>query len=248
MKKVFILMLALIMVLGLVGCGKSEEAKAVEELISNIGAVTIESSDTIQTARNSYNALSEEQKNEIENITTLTNAEEAFAECVEEFVENAKNESKMKLLDKKPKEAIAVLEEVLPFDSSIQNDIDIIYGHCFELNGVLIIKPNLLYNDIEEIGIKPHDSENVLDSFFYSIIDTDVFFDYSEYIATELVLNENETLESDTFIRYQFLDEASENVALELSIFDNKGEWAIGVQVLPQESLSNILDIIGSGQ
>ena len=51
MKKWIALTLALVMVLGMAGCGKSENAKKADELISAIGEVTAESEADIKRAR-----------------------------------------------------------------------------------------------------------------------------------------------------------------------------------------------------
>jgi len=231
MKKGLLVVLALIMVLGLVGCGKSKEATTVDELISAIGNVTLESGDSIQSARESYNALNEEQQSEIENINLLTDAEKAF-------VELAKNESNVRMLEKNTNEAIEILKEALPFDSTVQENIDIIYSHCFDFNGVLLINPSLLYTGVELVGISPNDSEHELDSYFYSPVTADIFTDYVKYTQTLFTINDEETLESDNFIRYQFIDKASGAIALELSLFMANGEVTMGIAVLPNTGVN----------
>lgn len=62
--------------LGLTACGKSQEASNVDELISAIGTVTINSIDAIQSAENAYNTLTDKQKEEVENYIALDKAKE----------------------------------------------------------------------------------------------------------------------------------------------------------------------------
>lgn len=227
MKKILIGILGLFLVLGLVGCAKSDEAKNVEELISNIGEVSIESGNAILSAKNGYDALNAKQQEEVENLKTLTDAEKIF-------VELAKKESNTMMIDKKPDDAVAVLEAALPFDSSVQEDIDVIYGWCFDIDGMLFIKPSLLYNGVELVGLSPHDGDHELDSYFYSPMSGDNFADYAKYIGTEFTLNGDETLESSFFIRYQFLDTTSGDVAFELSLFEYESDLAMGVAISPK--------------
>lgn len=59
-------------------CGKSEEVKAVEDLISKIGTVTFSSSEDIQNAQNAYDALSDEDQKKVGNYQTLEDAKKAF--------------------------------------------------------------------------------------------------------------------------------------------------------------------------
>lgn len=78
MKRFVALLLTLGLALGLVGCGKSDEVKAVESLIGAIGDVTIDSEPLIQTAQTAYDALSEKDKESVDNYTVLENANNAL--------------------------------------------------------------------------------------------------------------------------------------------------------------------------
>lgn len=74
MKKAIPLVLAVVMCLSLCACGKSEKVISVEHLISSIGEVSIESTDIVNTARDAYNALSDKDKEKVENANTLHDA------------------------------------------------------------------------------------------------------------------------------------------------------------------------------
>ena len=55
--------------------GKAPEVTAAEELIAAIGTVTLESEEAIKAARAAYDALTEEQKAQVENLAVLEQAE-----------------------------------------------------------------------------------------------------------------------------------------------------------------------------
>lgn len=58
------------------GCGKSEEVKNVQELIAGIGEVGEDSSEKIEEAKKAYDALSDEDKEKVNNYDKLEKAEE----------------------------------------------------------------------------------------------------------------------------------------------------------------------------
>ena len=55
MKKIISLAMCLILLLSLCACGKSKQAKAVEEQISTIGDVSLEKEATILSTLENYN-------------------------------------------------------------------------------------------------------------------------------------------------------------------------------------------------
>ena len=59
-----------------------DAAKAVTNLISKIGTVTLDSGDAIKAAREAYDALTEAQQAQVTNYETLTAAEKAYAALV----------------------------------------------------------------------------------------------------------------------------------------------------------------------
>ena len=68
----------IIICLSLSACGKSEAVKQTEELINAIGEVSLESEDAIKKAETAYDALSEKDKEKVENSSTLADAREAL--------------------------------------------------------------------------------------------------------------------------------------------------------------------------
>jgi len=98
MKKIIATILALVMCLSLAAC-KSKEAKTVEELIDAIGEVTLESESAIVSAENAYNALTAEDKAEIENHEILIAARTLLDDLIYEAEMNAKYENALALLN-----------------------------------------------------------------------------------------------------------------------------------------------------
>ena len=71
MKKVFSLLLALVLCLTLCACGKSEAVAAYENRVAEIGTVTLDSEDAILAAENAYNALTEKEKQSVSETKTI---------------------------------------------------------------------------------------------------------------------------------------------------------------------------------
>ncbi len=78
MKKILILLLALVICISLCACGKSEAVKNVESLILEIGEVSAESEAAVVAAENAYSALDGEEKGDVENYSVLLAAREAL--------------------------------------------------------------------------------------------------------------------------------------------------------------------------
>ncbi len=81
MRKVISLLLMLSMLASLTGC-KSQEAKNVEALINSIGEVTMENISVVEEVAKAYDALSEDDKEKVENIAVLEEAQELAEKLV----------------------------------------------------------------------------------------------------------------------------------------------------------------------
>lgn len=82
MRKALSIILVLIMCLSLCACGKSEEVNAVEEIITAIGEVSVDSKDAILKAEEAYNALSDADQGKVENYTILEEAKTALKKAL----------------------------------------------------------------------------------------------------------------------------------------------------------------------
>ncbi len=236
MKRIIVISMVLTVFLFLcTGCGKSAEAQEVEELINSIGEVSIDCYDKIQSARNGYTVLTEDQKMEVENLTLLTDAESK----IEELVDQIKGDANLAMVYREPEKAIAMLKEILHIDPSVQETIDIMYDWCFEINGVLIIKPRLLYTGAELVGITRHEFGHDLDSYQYSLTEKSQFNDYVQYIAKKFILDESKTLinKNQTYAKYVFNDPVTGLMAIQLEFLKYNGQNILFFTVQPTDQL-----------
>lgn len=74
MKRIIALLLAVITVLSLTGCFKSEEVRLVEEQISAIGEITLESKELIEKAEEALKSLPQDDAEKVGNKEVLTAA------------------------------------------------------------------------------------------------------------------------------------------------------------------------------
>lgn len=80
MKKLLSLFLILVTLFSLCACGKSNAVKHVEALIAAIGEVSLGSKDTLAAVRTAYDALTAEDRENVENLDILITAEAALDE------------------------------------------------------------------------------------------------------------------------------------------------------------------------
>ena len=91
MKKIISLVLVFVMCLSLCACGKSEAVVNVEKLISAIGEVSLESKTAIDEAQKAFDALSTDEKADVENYFVLVESHDAFKQLEENAIKtNAK--------------------------------------------------------------------------------------------------------------------------------------------------------------
>ena len=110
-KSLVKVLLSLFICSSLWGCGKSNAVKNVEELIDGIGEVTADSEESIEEAEKAFNALSDKEKEQVENAAQLEQKKEEVKERIKEAEEEAKKEEeKKKLAEKK--------EKLAPYDGT----------------------------------------------------------------------------------------------------------------------------------
>ena len=109
MKKTILLTILMVsMCFMLLGCGKSEAVKKVEALIDGIGEVTVDSEESIKEAEEAYNALTDKEKEQVENANQLPAKREELDSCIAK----AKEEEEQRIKEEKEKER---REKVAPF-------------------------------------------------------------------------------------------------------------------------------------
>ena len=75
-NKLTLIIMMLILVLALSACGKSDAVKNVEAEINALQTITIDSRSDIEKAQADYDALSDKEKKQVENVATLDSAKE----------------------------------------------------------------------------------------------------------------------------------------------------------------------------
>ena len=91
MKKLSNFLLAILVIGLLTSCGQSEEAAAVDQRISEIGEITVESQDEISDIENDYAALDDKDKDSLKNYAELQKARETVDNLLAEDTEQSIN-------------------------------------------------------------------------------------------------------------------------------------------------------------
>lgn len=84
MKKTAVNLLVLFFMIALVGCGKSDTVKKVEEAITAIGVVNEDSGAVINNAESLYDVLTDKEKEKVENRVELVNARSTYDALIEQ--------------------------------------------------------------------------------------------------------------------------------------------------------------------
>ncbi len=122
MKRIIATLMTLCLCISLCACGKSAEAKKVDELILAIGTVTEESEGAISAAQKAYDALTADQKGEVENHQVLVEAQEKLAEikALITTIETAYTEAKWDVVYTSSNEYLAAYPDA-PFAKTAQS-------------------------------------------------------------------------------------------------------------------------------
>ena len=159
MKKVITVILALLMCISLVSCGKSESVSQAEEAIASIGEVTLDSEETIKSAEKLYNILTDSEKEKVENRMTLIDAREAFDSLKEEALQKEEELKKKEIFDNAKK----AFEKIYEVEKYCIGGMDDIYGAWYfgiydaddyysstVMDALAKETPNLTKNDLEK--------------------------------------------------------------------------------------------------
>lgn len=97
MKRVFAFVLVLIICIPLCACSKSQSAKEFEKLVTEIDTVSLDSEEAIKTAETAYEALSDEDKEDVkESYENLASKRKEFDGLVVEAQLKAEQEERLK--------------------------------------------------------------------------------------------------------------------------------------------------------
>lgn len=111
MKKITAVVLLFVMCFSLFACSKSEAAQQVDDLIVNLGTISLESSDAVAAAEKAYGALTEEEKQELDNYSDLVEARKTLDKLLAEkkAAEEAAAKAAKEKQQKEAAEAVAAL-------------------------------------------------------------------------------------------------------------------------------------------
>ena len=91
--------LLLLLIMGLAACGKSAAVTEVEDAITKIGKVTLDSGTAITTAQKKYDALDEKERADVSNYQTLVASAERFSRLEEKHYQQCYDDAVGKMLD-----------------------------------------------------------------------------------------------------------------------------------------------------
>lgn len=159
MKKALILLLCLVMVVSLAAC-KSEEAQRVDKMIDDIGEVTLDSNKAIYRAENEVEALSQEDRDQLENVDKLKAMHEEYdylklktkAEKVEKLIGEIKEEitlSSGNAIDK----AREAYEKLTTKEKELVENYDVLKKAQEKLEELRITHTEELINEIGEVSL-----------------------------------------------------------------------------------------------
>lgn len=150
MKRALSLALVFALCLSLCACGKSKEVKNVEELISAIGEVSLESGDAVVAAQEAYALLEDAEKEKVSNIDELNAAFSQYKTLAKDKIEDMKMESlKILLADYDYALAYQTWEEILSL-STVIGDTEMIE----EAENMLAGLPYCLYEGTDVIKLE----------------------------------------------------------------------------------------------
>lgn len=179
LKKIMLWTLTALLVLLAAAC-KGNEARKVDELIRNIGTVTMESKEAIDSAESAYNELSDEEKSMVTEYELLKKAKSEYDECLLEALEadstlrQLKTVACMAMNNYSPKFILNKEEKVLYMETTAdQNSTDAILYYPGLANAIFnALKNNMcdissqIYEVTQQYGV---DSVFVMNGYYGGI-------------------------------------------------------------------------------
>ena len=138
MRKTAASLLMIFLVIALVGCGKSDTVKKVEEAITAIGEVNEDSGAVIKNAESLYDVLTDKEKEKVENRVELVNARSTYDALIEQKAaeelkkqqeeEEAKQQEIQQAAEAEAKKVIAAFNEA-------EDLLDFVQKYAGNVNG-----------------------------------------------------------------------------------------------------------------
>jgi len=229
-KKTVLIILCTILFMCLVGCGKSESAKLVDDKINSIGTVTLDSESLIIDAENEYAKLADKEKEEVEYYQTLVDARMRFDELLKEEnnkKEEIKKEIQVLIDDNKIKDAREKIDEIDDSYTDIKNElITEISDKCYE--GIELVKfLEVVSNQPDSSKEKVDDGDRIGNYYYYSMYSDldEAFNDYYSY------LNENTTKTGSDDFLYKLYNFSLDDKEVTIILFDEKVNGRYMIQI-----------------
>ncbi len=171
----------------------ADEALLVDELISNIGTVTLESESVIISAREKYNSCSDEAKQYVLLLNDLMNAESALLQCKADVVIDAINNIGTITLDSHEK-----IHNIRETYESLEPEVSELVSNSVKIDEAEIAFRNLQIEKatklIDAIGAVSLDDIELINEAmsYYKSLPADVA---SMVINADIIINIDKTLE-----------------------------------------------------
>ena len=175
MKRTLVLLLTALLVFSLCACGKSEKASAVEEQITALGKITLDSDSAITNAENAWNSLTQEDKSQVENYEALKEARSTYDHLV---LQNAADQIDLEILkieemtSGKPdavKNVKKLFEKAAPEIQALVKNRDMIDTYLENMDDLEAEEARILISDIGEITLESKDKIIAAKKAYYSL-------------------------------------------------------------------------------
>ena len=175
MKNIFVLFLTLLLTLSLSACGKSEAVLAVEDQITALGAITLESDTLITSAEKAWQTLTEDEKSQIENYEVLTAARNTYDQLVLQDAADKIDQEILKIEDMKSGKPDAVkavkklYEKAAPEVQSLVTHKDMIDTYLSKMDELKAEEAECLISEIGEVTLESTDRIIAAKKAYYSL-------------------------------------------------------------------------------
>ena len=175
MKKRYLLPMILLLMISLSACGKSENATAVEDQITALGSITLESETSIAAAEKAWEALTEEEKAQVENYETLTAARNSYEQLILQNAADSIDQEILKIDSMKSGKPDAVKAAKKSYDGaspevqSLVTHLDTLNSYLDNMDALRAEEAENLISAIGEVTADSKDSIVAAKKAYYSL-------------------------------------------------------------------------------